>query len=97
SEDRRDIIPSQTMFTSSPADFPTTRWTLVAAAGERGPESRSALATLCQIYWYPLYAYVRRRGDSPDQAQDHTQAFFVHFLAHDYFDRADRDRGRFRS
>ena len=79
------------------ADFPTTRWTLVASAGEQGPDSRRALASLCEAYWYPLYAYVRRRGDSPEQAQDHTQGFFTRFLEKDYFDRADPDRGRFRS
>jgi RNA polymerase sigma-70 factor (ECF subfamily) len=80
------------------SSFPTTRWTLVAAAGKGNPaDSRRALATLCESYWYPLYAYARRRGDSPEAAQDHTQEFFVRFLEHDYFDRADRDRGRFRS
>ena len=83
---------------SGPANFPTTRWTLVAAAGDRErPESRRALSALCEAYWYPLYAYARRRGDSPEQAQDHTQEFFARFLEHDYFDRADPERGRFRS
>ncbi len=80
------------------SEFPTTRWTLVAAAGAGDIlSSRRALATLCEAYWYPLYAYARRRGDSPDQAQDHTQGFFTRFLERDYFDRADPERGRFRS
>ncbi len=80
------------------SDFPTTRWTLVAAAGnDNQPDRRQALASLCEAYWYPLYAYARRRGDSPEQAQDHTQEFFARFIEHDYFDRADPDRGRFRS
>lgn len=80
------------------ADFPTTRWTLVAAAGDPDrPDSRRALSALCEAYWYPLYAYARRRGDSPEQAQDHTQEFFARFLENDYFDRADPERGRFRS
>ena len=80
------------------SDFPTTRWTLVAAAGAGdSPDTRRALAALCEVYWYPLYAYARRRGDSPEQAQDHTQEFFTRFLERDYFDRADRERGRFRS
>jgi RNA polymerase sigma-70 factor (ECF subfamily) len=80
------------------ADFPTTRWTLVAAAGDHDrPESRRALAALCEAYWYPLYVYARRRGDSAEQAQDHTQEFFARFIEHDYFDRADPERGRFRS
>jgi RNA polymerase sigma-70 factor (ECF subfamily) len=83
---------------SGAAKFPTTRWTLVAAAGDRGrPDSRRALESLCEAYWYPLYAYARRRGDTPEEAQDHTQDFFARFLEHDYFDRADPDRGRFRS
>ncbi|MGC4051821.1 MAG: sigma-70 family RNA polymerase sigma factor [Paludibaculum sp.] len=85
-------------FSSGPADFPTTHWTLVAAAGDHeAPESRRALASLCEAYWYPLYVYARRRGDSPEEAQDHTQEFFTRFLERDYFDRADPDRGRFRS
>jgi len=79
------------------AHFPTTRWTLVAAAGSHGPETRRALSSLCEAYWYPLYAYARRRGYAPEVAQDHTQEFFTRFLEHDYFDRADRERGRFRS
>jgi RNA polymerase sigma-70 factor (ECF subfamily) len=80
------------------ADFPTTRWTLVsAAAGHGQPDRRRALASLCEAYWYPLYVYARRRGDSPDQAQDHTQEFFARFLENDSFDRADPERGRFRS
>ena len=80
------------------ADFPTTRWTLVAAAGDRSrPDCRRALAYLCEAYWYPLYVFARRSGDSPEQAQDHTQEFFARFLEHDYFDRADPQRGRFRS
>jgi DNA-directed RNA polymerase specialized sigma24 family protein len=55
------------------------------------------LESLCAAYWYPLYAFVRRRGDSPEQAQDHTQDFFARILEHGYFDRADREKGRFRS
>ena len=79
------------------SDFPTTSWTLVAAAGGHGPETRKALGSLCEAYWYPLYAYARRRGHSPELAQDHTQEFFARFLERDYFDRADAERGRFRS
>ncbi len=56
--------------------FRTTRWSIVLAAGRRSsPESHDALATLCQIYWYPLYAYVRRKGHALDDAQDLTQEF----------------------
>jgi len=56
-----------------------------------------ALESLCAAYWYPLYAFVRRRGDSPEQAQEHTQDFFVRILEPSYLDRADREKGRFRS
>ena len=80
------------------ASFPATRWTLVAAARDSDdPASHRALASLCESYWYPLYAFARRRGDSPDEARDHTQAFFAQFLEHKYFDAADPQRGRFRT
>src|SRR5512145_1680203 len=80
------------------SDFPTTRWTLViAAADSRRTEARSALVSLCEGYWYPLYAYVRRRGYPADQAQDLTQEFFIRVLEGRYLDRADPEKGRFRS
>ncbi len=80
------------------SDFPTTRWTLVVAAADpQRKEARSALASLCESYWYPLYAYVRRRGHLPDQAQDLTQEFFIRVLEGRYLDRADPERGRFRA
>jgi RNA polymerase sigma factor (sigma-70 family) len=80
------------------SQFPATRWTLVIAAGDpRRKEARSALVSLCENYWYPLYAYLRRRGYSADQAQDLTQEFFIRVLEGRYLDRADPERGRFRS
>ena len=83
---------------AGPSDFPTTRWTLVIAAADRQhKEARSALVSLCEGYWYPLYAYVRRRGYPADQAQDLTQEFFVRMLEGRYLDRADPEKGRFRS
>ena len=89
----------QTMHTLPGApQFPTTRWTLVVAAG--GPcrkEAQSALVSLCENYWYPLYAYLRRRGYPADQAQDLTQEFFTRVLEGRYLDRADPEKGRFRS
>jgi RNA polymerase sigma-70 factor (ECF subfamily) len=70
----------------------------VVAAGDPGrKEARSALASLCENYWYPLYAYLRRRGYSPDEAQDLTQEFFIRVLEGRYLDRADPEKGRFRS
>jgi DNA-directed RNA polymerase specialized sigma24 family protein len=78
--------------------FPSTQWSLVRIAGESfGEESQQALATLCRAYWYPLYAFVRREGYGPDEAQDLTQAFFARLLEKKYLRDADRDRGRFRS
>jgi len=80
------------------SDFPTTRWTLViAAADSRRTEARSALVSLCEGYWYPLYAYVRRRGYPADQAQDLTQEFFIRVMEGRYLDRADPEKGRFRA
>src|SRR6202051_168992 len=83
---------------AGPSDFPTTRWTLViAAADPQRKEARSALVSLCESYWYPLYAYVRRRGYPADRAQDLTQEFFIRVLEGRYLDRADREKGRFRA
>jgi RNA polymerase sigma-70 factor (ECF subfamily) len=89
----------QTMHTlPGSSQFPTTRWTLVVAAGNREQkETRSALVSLCENYWYPLYAYLRRRGYPPDQAQDLTQEFFMRVLEGRYLDHADPEKGRFRS
>src|SRR5499425_107974 len=89
----------QTMYTlPGRSQFPTTRWTLVVAAGDpHRMETRSALVALCENYWYPLYAYLRRRGYPPDQAQDLTQEFFIRVLEGRYLDRADPEKGRFRS
>jgi RNA polymerase sigma-70 factor (ECF subfamily) len=77
--------------------FHTTSWTLVVASGRSGAGAQDALAALCQSYWQPVYAFVRRSGSTPDQAQDLTQAFFAEFLEKDYVRDADRARGRFRS
>ena len=80
------------------AKFQTTQWSEVLAAG-RGSETqaRAALETLCEAYWYPLYAYVRRQGNDPDESRDLTQAFFTHLLDTDMLQVADPNRGRFRS
>jgi RNA polymerase sigma-70 factor (ECF subfamily) len=83
---------------SRAARFRTTHWSLVLAAGQRSsPDAEGALATLCQVYWYPLYAYVRRKGHSPDDAQDLTQSFFARLLEKNVAGKADRSRGKFRS
>jgi RNA polymerase sigma-70 factor (ECF subfamily) len=71
---------------------------MVANAGDpASPEARQALGELCRSYWYPLYAFVRRRGYSPDRAEDLTQAFFTDLLARGSIAAVDRSRGRFRT
>jgi RNA polymerase sigma factor (sigma-70 family) len=78
--------------------FATTRWSLVLAAGRQSSErSRAALATLCETYWYPVYAFIRRQGYDVDDAHDLTQGFFARVLEKNYFGDADRARGRFRA
>jgi RNA polymerase sigma-70 factor (ECF subfamily) len=78
--------------------FATTRWSVIAAARDgASPESREALATLCESYWYPLYAFIRRQGYAADQAQDLTQGFFAELLDKHILAAVDPTRGRFRS
>ena len=78
--------------------FTTTHWSVVLAARDTdSPEADAALAELCRTYWYPLYAFVRRKGHSPHDAQDLTQAFFARLLEKNYVAQADRERGRFRT
>src|SRR5262245_35412684 len=80
------------------AAFTTTHWSVVVAArGATLPGAVEALERLCRAYWYPLYAYVRRRGYSPENAQDLTQEFFHRLLASDWIARADQGKGRFRT
>jgi DNA-directed RNA polymerase specialized sigma24 family protein len=65
--------------------FATTRWTVVLAAGQRvTPEAGRALETLCRTYWMPLYAFARRQGHAPADAEDLTQGFFAEFLLKDF-------------
>ena len=78
-------------------DFMTTQWSVVLEAAEASPESRTALESLCRAYWYPLFAYSRRRGASIDEAQDAVQQFFAQLLERDTLTVADPNRGRFRS
>jgi RNA polymerase sigma factor (sigma-70 family) len=78
--------------------FATTHWSVVLLAGQAdSPDAAEALEKLCRIYWYPLYVYVRRQGNSPEDAQDLTQDFFARLLEKNYFAKADRDRGKFRT
>ncbi len=78
--------------------FVTTRWSVVLAAGlETGSRGADALESLCRAYWFPLYAYIRREGRSPEDAQDLTQEFFSRLLARGDFAVARPEKGRFRS
>lgn len=83
---------------SGPGVFATTLWPLVFQAGaEKTTQAAAALEQLCGTYWYPLYAYVRRQGHSPENAQDLTQEFFAQMLDGKSIRFADQRRGRFRT
>ena len=84
--------------TCHPDSFRTTRWSVVISAqGKTSPDAFESLEALCRQYWQPLYAYVRRRGHGPHDAQDLTQEFFARLLEKDWLLAADREKGRFRS
>jgi DNA-directed RNA polymerase specialized sigma24 family protein len=83
---------------SVPRCFLTTHWSVVLQASHGdSTQASQALEQLCRGYWYPLYAYVRRRGYSAAEAQDLTQEFFQRLLASNWIGRADRTKGRFRT
>lgn len=78
--------------------FATTHWSIVlSAADQETPGATAALETLCRTYWYPLYAYVRREGLNPEDAQDATQEFFASLLRRNSLTRVAPEKGRFRS
>jgi RNA polymerase sigma-70 factor (ECF subfamily) len=80
------------------ARFATTRWSLIVAVQQpAGAEARAALAELCRLYWYPLYAYIRRRDHDASAAEDLTQAFFAHLIENHALASVRPERGRFRS
>lgn len=95
------IPPSRSEDPTGPAKeqwFATTHWSVVLAAGQtHSPQTAEALEKLCRTYWYPLYAYVRRRGYDADDAQDLTQEFFARLLEKNYLASVDRAKGKFRS
>lgn len=79
-------------------NFTTTHWSVVLASAQGdSPQAAVALEQLCRTYWYPLYAFVRRQGHSPHDAEDLLQAFFVRFLKKNFLNDVDRSKGRFRS
>lgn len=78
--------------------FLTTRWSVVLAAQDKSsPDSAAALETLCRVYWYPLYAYVRGSGRSPEDAEDLTQEYFSRLLAQEWLRVVLPEKGRFRT
>jgi DNA-directed RNA polymerase specialized sigma24 family protein len=81
------------------APFHTTHWTVVlrAAQSQSQEDARRALTDFCQAYWPPLYAFLRRRGHAPSNAQDLAQGFFAHLLEHDALSRASREKGKLRT
>ena len=83
---------------TDPAVFATTHWSVVLAAGHGSAAgAQAALEKLCRTYWFPLYAFARRQGSTPEDAQDLTQDFFARLLEKNYLAKADPDRGKFRT
>ena len=94
----RSTTPLMPMEPSGPSAFVTTHWSaVIVAAGGENPGAQAAREQLCGNYWPPIYAYVRRLGHKPEDAQDLTQGFFARLLASDMLGQADSQRGRFRS
>ncbi len=90
--------PESDIGATHPHVFATTHWSVVLTAGQAAsPTAAAALEELCRTYWYPLYAFVRRKGHGPHDAQDLAQAFFARLLEKNYVAQADRERGRFRT
>src|SRR5690348_4940463 len=91
-------MSSLTSSSEAPRLFPHTRWSLVLAATRKDSvESAAALESVCRAYWQPLYAYVRRCGQSPPDAQDLTQEFFCRLLDKRWLDSANPDKGKLRT
>src|SRR6516162_8335556 len=90
--------PESEALASRAPTFVTTHWSLVLGAGDNStPAAAEALEKLCRAYWYPLYAFARRIGHAPPDAQDLTQGFFAYLIEHRLVARANPQAGRFRS
>src|SRR3989454_3387985 len=99
-ESRRVGMPEddQTERSSKGSWFPATHWTDIIAARREGSASATdALNRLCSVYWYPIYAYIRRRGTAEDEAKALAQSFFYHVIERNLLGSADRAKGKFRS
>jgi DNA-directed RNA polymerase specialized sigma24 family protein len=82
----------------SHAPFRTTHWSAILGAQcAPAPEAATALARLCEAYWYPVYAFLRRKGHPPHAAEDLTQGFFAHILQRDWLRNVGPEKGRFRT
>lgn len=82
----------------APVEFRTTHWSVVlAATNPAAPDRREAMAHLCETYWYPLYAYVRHRGNSADNAEELTQEFFTRLIEKEFIRNTAPENGRFRA
>lgn len=91
-------MPEPSSKPPNPNEFPLTRWSLLRRLGaDESKVAGDALEALCQAYWYPLYAFLRRTGYNPDEAQDWTQGFFHYLLETELLTKADPTKGRFRS
>jgi RNA polymerase sigma-70 factor (ECF subfamily) len=90
---------SSSQSAATPGDiFATTHWTVVLAAGRHAtPQAAAALEQLCQTYWFPLYAYIRRRGHAKTEAEDLTQTFFTRLLEKNFLAALDAEKGKFRA
>src|SRR6202000_646506 len=78
--------------------FATTHWSVVLEASRDNPSrSAAAMEELCRRYWYPIYAFIRRRGSDREEAEDLTQAFFAHLLERETLKKADPQKGKFRA
>jgi RNA polymerase sigma-70 factor (ECF subfamily) len=94
----RSVKPTPGTLREGGASFATTHWGVVAQAALTDvPEAADALAQLCEMYWPPIYSFIRRRGYSPADAQDLTQSFLVFFLRTKAYARTDPLHGKFRS
>jgi RNA polymerase sigma factor (sigma-70 family) len=92
------LNPEQHSPTDGLGQFHTTCWSAVLlSAQSQAPGSQAALAELCRTYWYPMYSFIRRRGFSPEDAQDLTQGFFLHLLDHKALSQVSPFKGKFRS
>jgi len=92
------VKDDQSSLAGSVNRFQTTRWSVVLlSAQSQAPGYKQALADLCKLYWYPLYAFIRHRGYSPEDAQDLVQGFFLHLIEDKTLSRVNRSKGKFRS